>query len=875
MFKAARWRTDRNKIKAVFKFQFRATKVRHEGWEELMVSLFPMDAGKPTARSEKVAVVNGSCNWAIPIYETVRLIQDSKTGKINEKNYNFVLSATGSVKSGVLGEIVVNLADYAESIKPYSVSLPLKAPNAETVLHVTVQRVAGEAEGRVLDEDGDRSTKQPQRRTLRSQMGDSAMEEGKVLAKIGDGIKPTEEVSCAENQSKAKFSSSRIMAVHVKTKGNLQKSFSMDTISASGSDSSSDRYNPNDNGAKNNISQHEFGNSLSPLSSADTPRDPLITSGNDWSIISAPYGSTDGLSSSSGEALLREGRQESENFVEKLNNDAVVLTRQLEVSKLELQTLRKQVVKESLRGQELGRELQSMREERDRLERECVELKAKPQFGGMNKWSLLEETKHELSHERSLNANLRSQLKKMIESNAELEELLQQKKRQSTSETEKDLEERKFRSGLAQFHDLELQQNSLETPTFEEDEQYALDVLVNQANDFDGLSSPGLKIAHLTTELELYKKEREEIEMQMEQLALDYEISKQENHEISKKLEQIQLREQLRMQFDCSAHFASISELEAQVESLESEIERLTEEFQADLEIISRDKVEQEKRAINAEEVLRKMKLYNYHAAEKLQDEFKRLVAQMSSAYHTNERLVMQTLKESNELQLQKCELEEILEKKNKELDLVRHEHQIKSQQLLNLIDFKTREVESLSLGLKEKREELENQCTAEKARQRASSERIAQLTSEVEKLSKKKDRLAEEIKLKKDLMEEMEQLKTSFGESNMLLRASEKERSLLEKEVSFLKEEAKKSLEELNDLRKLKFENDATIRNLCDDGLEKENLRKQAAVIEKKAKGRNAKFINSDGLMKLSTRSKISLHEKTLLPESLIFRRM
>lgn len=43
----------------------------------------------------------------------------------------------GSVKSGVLGEIGVNLADYAEAFKPYSVSLPLKAPNAETVLHVS------------------------------------------------------------------------------------------------------------------------------------------------------------------------------------------------------------------------------------------------------------------------------------------------------------------------------------------------------------------------------------------------------------------------------------------------------------------------------------------------------------------------------------------------------------------------------------------------------------------------------------------------------------------------------------------------------------------------------------------------------------------
>ncbi|KAI0499556.1 hypothetical protein KFK09_017762 [Dendrobium nobile] len=929
MFKAARWKSEKNKIKAVFKFQFQATKVHHKGWEELMVSLFPVDAGKPTAKSEKVAVVDGSCNWAIPIYETVRLIQDSKTGKINDKTYQFVLSATGSVKSGVVGEIGINLADYAETFKPFSVSLPLKAPNAETVFHVTVQRIQGEDEGRASDEDGDKTMKQ-QLRTLRRKLGDSAIAETKALAKIAKDIKPTQEVSDFNNQAKTKFPSSRVMTVQVKSNGNLRKSYSLDTISASGSDSSSERYTPKENGAKNNITQQEYGSLLSPISSTDTPRDP-VAPGNDWSIISAPYGSIDESSSSSGEALLREGSQESDNIVEKLNNDIIVLTRQLEVSNLELQTLRKQVVKESRRGQDFVRELQSMKEERDELEKECVELKAsikraadqehdsaKLQFGGTNKWSLLEETKQELNHEKSLNADLRLQLKKTHESNAELilvvrdlEELVQRKNREIPScccsrtsikpDIMKDMEEMKFKIRLPQLHNAECQQNLLETSTYEEDEQYALEVLVNQSTDVELLNSPDHKIAHLTTELELYKKEREETEMQMEQLALDYEILKQENHNISKKLEQIQLREQLRMQFDCSAHFASISELEAQVECLENEIERLTVVFEADLEIISRDKIEQEKRAIQSEEALRKTRLYNSNTAEQLQEDFKRLTAQMSSAFHMNEKLVMQTLKESNELQLQKCHLEEMLEKANKELDLVRHQHHIKSQQLLSLIDFKTKEVDNLVLELKEKRKELENQSMVTEARQRASLEQIAQLTSEIEKLLGKSDHFAEQIKLKENLIKEMDQLKASMTESNMLLQACRKDKSMLEEELSFLKVEAKKSLKELSDLRQLKIENDATIRNLNAelvmhraqyDGLkhslfeneqEKENLRKQVgllsgnaqkeagiiAIIEKKSKDHNAKLLNPEVLIKSSSRSKISSHKKTLLPEN------
>jgi len=58
-----------------------------------MVSLVPLDVGKPTARSEKVTVMDGNCQWRKPIYETVKLIQDPKTGKINDKLYNFIVSA--------------------------------------------------------------------------------------------------------------------------------------------------------------------------------------------------------------------------------------------------------------------------------------------------------------------------------------------------------------------------------------------------------------------------------------------------------------------------------------------------------------------------------------------------------------------------------------------------------------------------------------------------------------------------------------------------------------------------------------------------------------------------------------------------------------
>ena len=57
-----------------------------------MISLIPEDVGKPTVRLEKAAVREGTCTWENPIYETVKLIKEKKTGIIHEKIYRFIVS---------------------------------------------------------------------------------------------------------------------------------------------------------------------------------------------------------------------------------------------------------------------------------------------------------------------------------------------------------------------------------------------------------------------------------------------------------------------------------------------------------------------------------------------------------------------------------------------------------------------------------------------------------------------------------------------------------------------------------------------------------------------------------------------------------------
>ena len=58
----------------------------------LMISLVPDDVGKPTVKLEKAAIQDGTCFWENPVYETVKLVREIKTGKINEKIYHFVVA---------------------------------------------------------------------------------------------------------------------------------------------------------------------------------------------------------------------------------------------------------------------------------------------------------------------------------------------------------------------------------------------------------------------------------------------------------------------------------------------------------------------------------------------------------------------------------------------------------------------------------------------------------------------------------------------------------------------------------------------------------------------------------------------------------------
>ncbi|KAJ4712082.1 putative Myosin heavy chain-related protein [Melia azedarach] len=921
MFKSARWRSDKNKIKAVFKLQFHATQVAQLGENALMISVIPGDVGKPTVRLEKAAIQNGCCRWGNPVYETVKFVREPKTGKISERIYNFIVS-TGLSKAGYLGEASIDFADYVEATKTSTVPLPLKNSRSKAILHVSIQRLQENVDQREIEEIDDGSTK-TQDRTLRTQLSNSDAEDINK-SNSTEGQPPSKTVLNAE------------------LNGNCSASTGSD-ITLSSSESSSGLNTPreqDDNGFLSSLSH----SSVPHKSTENTPTTIYEEHQRlqwEWSGGSDHGTSTDDSTNGFQDTFIREKSQQTSDVeIEKLKSELVTLARQVDLSELELQTLRKQIVKESKRGQDLSREVISLKEERDAYKLECEKLKNfhermdeakvknKLQFEGGDPWVLLEEVRQELNYEKDLNANLRLQLEKTQESNNELilavqdlDEMLEQKNKEVSNLSNK--------SGS---HDNaeEVRGNISRSETDDDEEQKALEELVKEHRDAKETYMLEQKIMDLYSEIEIYRRDRDELEMQMEQLALDYEILKQENHDISYKLEQSQLQEQLKMQYECSSSFANASELEMQIETLENELKKKSKDFsdslatikelesqiaglenehkkqskefsdsqdkvkeletqikglenelkkqskefsdslatikeleahiqnleedldkqvevyEADLEVVTRAKVEQEQRAIHAEEALRKTRMKNANTAEKLQEEFRRLSVQMASTFDANEKVAMKALEEASELCMQKSHLEEMLRRASEEVQLVRDDYETKLCQLSDELNMRTDQIGQMLKEVGNMSTQLQQQKKHEEEVTGALSMEILQLKAEMEKLRIENNSFSDNAEQKESLRVELEQMKTSVEEYELMIQRVNMERNELEGLFVLVKKDAEKSLEELQRMRRVQDEKEVAVEllkselekhkvechdlknSLVEDELEKEKLRKQ-----------------------------------------------
>ncbi|XP_073052010.1 uncharacterized protein [Primulina eburnea] len=771
MFKSARWRSDKNKVKAVFKLQFHAAQVVGD---ELMVSLIPGDTGKPTAKSDKAVVRDGRCLWENPVYETVKFNRDPKSGKIHERKYYFAVG-TGQPKAGLVGEASIDFSSYAEANKVTLVSLPLEKSHLEAILHVSIQRIQESIEQRDLEES-ENVIMNSKDHSLRAQFVNNDTD-GTKKEDLFEDVHFTPD----NNQS-------------FETKRNRKASSESD-VTLSSSESSSGIDMPWETQIKNHSIHCGNGESVSSRSQG-AKSDGMKgiyevhhRSQWDWIGNSALEASTDDSSGTPRETSVRQHSESPLDVIENLKTEVAALSRQAEMSELELQTLRKQIVKESKRGQDLSREIVFLKEGNSALKEECERLEAFHRqshlnFKGEDSRTLVKELRQELNHAKELNVNLRIQLQKTQESNAELilavqdlDEMLEKKNQEISS----------LSNGSLALIDTKKKSCDSVVET-DDEEQKALEELVNDHSGSKEVYLLEQQMVDLRGEIEIFRRDKDELELQMEQIALDYEILKQENHEISYRLEQSQIQEQLKIQYECSSSYTTACELESQIEKLENELKIRSKEFtdslvtiselearakvleeelekqalgfEDDLEALMCSKVEQEQRAIRAEETLRKTRWQNAHTAERLQDEFRRLSLKMASTFEANEKLAIKSLAEANELRLEKIHLEEMLENASEEHKSIKDHYEARLHQL------------SSNMAL------MEQQKTH---------------ATETEKL------LSEEILT---IKEELEQMRKSTNEMELLMERGYNERAELEISVKLVKNEAEELQKELNKMR-------------------------------------------------------------------------
>ncbi|AED96195.1 Myosin heavy chain-related protein [Arabidopsis thaliana] len=797
MFKS--WRNDKNKIKAVFKLQFQATQVPKLKKTALMISLVPDDVGKPTFKLEKSEVKEGICSWENPIYVSVKLIKEPKTGIVREKIYHFVV-ATGSSKSGFLGEASIDFADFLTEADPLTVSLPLKFANSGAVLNVTIHKIQGASDLKFIEENKDQTlSKEDSFKSLQS----------------NDDLE-------GYNQDER--------SLDVNTAKNAGLGGSFDSIGESG--------------------WIDDGNARLPQRHNSVPatRNGHRRSNTDWSASSTSDESYIESRNSPENSFQRgfSSVTESSDPIERLKMELEALRRQSELSELEKQSLRKQAIKESKRIQELSKEVSCLKGERDGAMEECEKLRlqnsrdeadAESRLRCISEDSsnMIEEIRDELSCEKDLTSNLKLQLQRTQESNSnlilavrDLNEMLEQKNNEISS------------------------LNSLLEEAKKLEEHKGMD---SGNNEIDTLKQ---QIEDLDWELDSYKKKNEEQEILLDELTQEYESLKEENYKnVSSKLEQQEcsnaedeyldskdIIDELKSQIEIlegklkqqsleySECLITVNELESQVKELKKELEDQAQAYDEDIDTMMREKTEQEQRAIKAEENLRKTRWNNAITAERLQEKCKRLSLEMESKLSEHENLTKKTLAEANNLRLQNKTLEEMQEKTHTEI--TQEKEQRKHVEEKNkALSMKVQMLESEVLKLTKLRDESSAAATEtekiiqEWRKERDEFERKLSLAKEVAKTAQKELTLTKssnddkETRLR-NLKTEVEGLSLQYSELQNSFVQEKMENDELRKQVSNLKVDIRRKEEEMTKILDARME-----ARSQENGHKEENLSK------------------------------------------------
>ncbi|PWZ55796.1 hypothetical protein Zm00014a_042127 [Zea mays] len=438
MFKLHRHRSsDRVGERFDFRFSnFRAVQVPAVS-DRLFLSIVSVDSGRTIAKSSKVASRSGICQWPDTILEPIWFSKDEVSKEFEDCQYKIIVSL-GSTKSGILGEIFLNLSNFLNIVDPTAISLPLKRCNAGTVLQLKVQCL-----GTKSKLSGVRSLRDMAPR-LDDRSPTPTNDEMDNKSDCSDGM---------INRSVRSSSENHLVGTYQDESGNRETSFSAPGShrSSNSGDSTADRTNfsPRDNSSGGlYVGRQDSASSYASYVSAGRGDDGLRSNNSSFSSrASGPnllQGNTPKIFSN-GLSQLSMGASDSskdlleaaEETIEELRDEAKMWERHSRKLKADLEMLKKECSEKSKQHAELAGELSAAQAERDSYRHEIEELKSSLQdvntrqtITGTPKRSdwidLQKELEGEVKFLRESNADLTIQLNRTQESNIELLSILQE-----------------------------------------------------------------------------------------------------------------------------------------------------------------------------------------------------------------------------------------------------------------------------------------------------------------------------------------------------------------------------------------------------------------------------------------------------------------
>uniref|UniRef100_A0A7N0RE03 C2 NT-type domain-containing protein n=1 Tax=Kalanchoe fedtschenkoi TaxID=63787 RepID=A0A7N0RE03_KALFE len=141
MFRLHKAKSDKSRLRIDFNLSSLQASQVPKGWDKLFVSVISLETGKIIAKSGKTIVKNGKCRWTETLSESLCAAVGDTKQDADQCLIKLVL-ATGPTKSGVLGEVTVNLVDHISLKASDPLSLPLQKCIYGTILHVKVQCIS-------------------------------------------------------------------------------------------------------------------------------------------------------------------------------------------------------------------------------------------------------------------------------------------------------------------------------------------------------------------------------------------------------------------------------------------------------------------------------------------------------------------------------------------------------------------------------------------------------------------------------------------------------------------------------------------------------------------------------------------------------------